>query len=274
MTPRRPADASAKRTVNKEGGGASPRRPIVAIAGLGLIGGSLAKALRRAGYRVIGVDTPARARAARRALTEVAASVADASARADVLVLAAPPAANLRLLRAVARAKPDGLVVTDVGGAKRAICAEAKRLRLRRFVGGHPMAGRERSGFASSSPDLFRGRAWILTPGRPADEATRVVSRLARAVGARPALLTPAAHDRVVAYLSHVPQIVSWALAGAARRDPVAGRHLALAGPGFAGMTRLARSPRKLWREVLAQNAREVARARAALLRELRRAGR
>jgi prephenate dehydrogenase len=246
------------------------RHPVVAIAGLGLIGGSLAKALRRAGYRVIGVDRPARLRAARAALSGTAASVAEASSRADVLVLAAPPAANLRLLRQVARAKADRLVVTDVGSAKRAICAEARRLRVRGFVGGHPMAGRERSGFAASSPDLFRGCAWILTPRRGETEAARVVSRLARAVGARPSRLTPSQHDRVVAYLSHVPQIVAWAIEGAARRDAVAGRHLGLAGPGFAGMTRLARSPRSLWREVLEQNEREVARARAALIRELR----
>jgi prephenate dehydrogenase len=252
---------------------ASARRPVVAIAGLGLIGGSLAKALTLAGYRVIGVDTPARRRAARSALAEAAASVTEAASRADVLVLAAPPAANLRLLRQVARAGHPRLVVTDVGGAKRAICAEAKRLRVRGFVGGHPMAGRERSGFAWSSPDLFRGCAWILTPGSSAS-ALRTVSRLVRAVGARPARLTPAAHDRAVAYLSHVPQIVSWALASAARGDAVARRHLDLAGPGFASMTRLAGSPRALWREVLAQNAREVARARAALLRELRRVGR
>lgn len=250
---------------------ARPRRPVVAIAGLGLVGGSLAKALRRAGHRVIGVDTPARLRAARAALSEAAASVTEASSRADVLVLAAPPAANLRLLREVARAGADHLVVTDVGSAKRAICAEARRLGVRGFVGGHPMAGRERSGFAASSPDLFRGCAWILTPARGAADATRAVSRLARAVGARPALLAPAVHDRVVAYLSHVPQMVSWAIASAARSDPVTRRHLALAGPGFASMTRLARSPRGWWREVLAQNAGEVARARAALLRELRR---
>ncbi|HET9315320.1 MAG TPA: prephenate dehydrogenase/arogenate dehydrogenase family protein [Vicinamibacteria bacterium] len=251
-----------------------PRRPKVAIAGLGLIGGSLAKALRRAGYRVIGVDAPARARDARAAVSETADTVTDACARADVLVLAAPPAANLRLLRQAARAAPDGLVITDVGSAKRAICAEAKRLRLRGFVGGHPMAGRERSGFAASSPDLFRGCAWILTPDRSAGPATRVVARLARAVGARPAVLTPAVHDRVVAYLSHVPQVVSWAIASAARNDPVARRHLALAGPGYASMTRLAHSPRGWWREVLAQNAREVARARASLLREVRRIAR
>jgi prephenate dehydrogenase len=245
------------------------RRPVVAIAGLGLIGGSLAKALTRAGYRVIGVDTAARLRAARRAIAETAASVTAAAARADVLVLAAPPAANLRLLREVAQAGREHLVVTDVGGAKRAICAEGKRLRVRGFVGGHPMAGRERSGFASSSPDLFRGCAWILTQDRQAAGAARVVSGLVRAVGARPVRLTPAAHDRVVAYLSHVPQIVAWALARAARGDAVARRHLTLAGPGFASMTRLARSPVPLWRELLAQNAREVARAQAALVREL-----
>jgi prephenate dehydrogenase len=248
------------------------RRPTVAIAGLGLIGGSLAKALTRAGYRVIGVDTPARVRTARRALAETAASVGEAAARADVLVLAAPPSVNLRLLRAVARLGRDGLVVTDVGGAKRAICAEAKRLRLVGFVGGHPMAGRERSGFGASSADLFRGCAWILTPDRSSARAVRTVSALAQAVGARPVRVPPATHDRVIAYLSHVPQIVSWALARVAAGDPVASRHLRLAGPGFASMTRLARSPVPLWRDVLAQNASEVARAREALLRELRRA--
>lgn len=248
------------------------RRPVVAIAGLGLIGGSLAKALSRAGYRVIGVDTPARMRAARRALAETAASIEDAASRADVLVLAAPPTANLRLLRAVALLGRDGLVVTDVGGAKHAICTEAKRLGIAGFVGGHPMAGRERSGFAASSADLFRGCAWILTPDRSSARAVRAVSALARAVGARAVRVPPATHDRVVAYLSHVPQIVSWALARAAASDPVARRHLRLAGPGFASMTRLARSPVPLWRDVLAQNASEVARARKRLLRELRRA--
>jgi prephenate dehydrogenase len=248
----------------------SARRPTVAVAGLGLIGGSLAKALTRAGYRVIGVDTVARSRVARRAgaIAATAPSVAAAVREADVLVLAAPPVANLRLLAEAARAAAPTLVITDVSSVKRPIVAAARRLRLARFVGGHPMAGRERSGFAASSADLFRGCPWVLTPS--AAGARRVVARIARDVGAHPVVVPEGAHDRAIAYLSHLPQIVSWALAAAARGDRVTARLLRLAGPGFRDMTRLARSPRALWREVLAQNATEVTRARKDLVRALR----
>lgn len=236
-------------------------RPTVAIVGLGLVGGSLARALTREGYRVIGVDTPAvRRRALRaRAVAATYSTPERAAKRAEIVVLAAPPAENLRLLRRLARGARPGLVVTDVGGVKGRICREAARLGFEGFVGGHPMAGSERSGFGASTAQLFRGRPWILTPAGAG--AMALVRSLVRAVGASPALLSPADHDRVVAYLSHLPQLVAWALLDAARRDPVASRHLRLAGPGFLDMTRLARSPRGLWREILRQNRREVARA-------------
>lgn len=247
-------------------------RPRVAIVGLGLIGGSLARALTRAGYRVIGVDRPAvrgRARAAG-AVAETAATPERAVAVADVVVLAAPPEANLRLLRRVARAARPDLVVTDVGSVKGPICSEAKQLGLTAFVGGHPMAGAESRGFAASSGDLFRSRPWILTSSGAPPQALGRVRSLLRAVGARPVVLDPADHDRIVAFLSHVPQLVAWALRDAAVGDAVAARHIALAGPAFRDMTRLARSPRPLWREILGQNRREVARALLALGRALR----
>ncbi len=248
------------------------KRPVVAIAGLGLIGGSLARALTRAGYRVIGHDRPAVLRAARRAgaIALAARDLRGAAAEADVVVLAAFPAANLRLLRRLARLRRADLVMTDVGGVKSAVCREAARLRLRRFVGGHPLAGTERSGFGAGRADLFAGRAWVLTPGRATDPAAvNVVARLARAVGGRPRFMSPREHDRAVAYLSHLPQLVAWALWAAAEGDRVAARHLDDAGPGFRDMTRLARSPRRLWRQILAQNAPEVRRALRALRRTL-----
>ncbi len=251
----------------------SRSRPRVAVVGLGLIGGSLARALTRAGYTVAGVDRPAVARAAKaaRAVARSTPRIEEALAVADVVVLAAPPAVNLRLLPRVARAARPGLVVTDVGSVKGPIGRAADRLGLA-FVGGHPMAGNERSGFAASSARLFRGRAWILCPGHRAPvDAVASVKRLARAVGARPVRMSAAEHDRTVAFLSHAPQLVSWALVDAARADPVARRRLAVAGPGFAGMTRLAASPPALWRDILAQNRREVDRAVGALLRALRR---
>jgi prephenate dehydrogenase len=247
-------------------------KPVVAVIGLGLVGGSVARALTRAGYTVVGVDRPAVARRARRtrAVTRTASSLERAVSGADVVVLAAPPRANLRLLRRTARAAPD-VLVTDVGSVKGPIVRLASSLRLRRFVGGHPMAGSERSGLAASDPMLFRGRPWILTPARASPRDMAVLRRLIRAMGARPVVMTSAEHDRAVAFLSHVPQLVAWALRDAAHGDAVTARRLGLAGPGFRDMTRLARSPRRLWREILEQNGREVNGALAAVQRALRR---
>lgn len=242
----------------------------VAIVGLGLVGGSLARALSARGHHVIGVDgAPARRRArAARAVSATMATAEEAARSADLLVLAAPPRANLALLRRVARCCRDGLVVTDVGSVKGPIAREARRLGLTRFVGGHPVAGNEGSGFGASSARLFEGRSWILTPSAE-PSALRRVRAMVRAVGARPVLMEADPHDRALAFLSHVPQIVSWALLEAALHDEVARRLLALAGPGFRDMTRLARSPRPLWREILAQNRVEVARALRAVRRAL-----
>jgi prephenate dehydrogenase len=242
-------------------------RPVVAIVGLGLIGGSLARALTRAGYRVLGVDKPGVRRRARAqgAVAQTMATPEAAARRADVVVLAAPPRANLALLRRLAGRASPGLVITDVGSVKGPICGLARRLGLRGFVGGHPVAGTEGRGLAAASPDLFRGRAWALTPTPRGTRALSRVRALVRAVGGRPVTVSARDHDRALAFLSHLPQVVSFALLDAVRHDPVAARHLRLAGPGFRDMTRLARSPRPLWREILGQNRAEVARALRAL---------
>lgn len=249
-----------------------PRQADVAIVGLGLIGGSLARALSRRGLRIIGIDRPdvvRRARAAR-----VVSSGSDdlgRAADARIVVLAAPPRANLALLRRLARLVSEDIVVTDLGSVKVPICRAARALGLRSFVGGHPMAGSERSGFAASDGALFRGHPWILTPEGAPPRAVAAVRKLARLAGGKPYTMRAVDHDRTVAFLSHVPQLVAWAIDGAARGDSTAARNLALAGPGFRDMTRLARSPRPLWREILAENRGEVARALSALSRALRR---
>jgi len=244
----------------------------VAVVGLGLIGGSLAKALARAGHRVIGVDRPRVARRAlrQRAIAAMAPTPEAAAAEADVVVLAAPPRTNLALLGRVARVARARLVVTDVGSVKQPILARARRLGLARFVGGHPMAGSERAGLDAASGELFRGRPWFLVPGPAAPAAAvRRIRALVRAAGARPVELDAASHDRLVAYLSHVPQLAAWALLEAARGEPLVRRHLDLAGPGFRDMTRLARSPRGIWREILGQNRPQVARALSAFRKAL-----
>lgn len=242
------------------------------IAGLGLIGGSLARALTRAGWRVIGFDRASVMRRALRARAVAATGrdLASAVRGAHVVVLAAPPKANVRLLRQLAGCVSRGVVVTDVCSVKRSICREAERLGLLGFVGGHPMAGASVSGFAASSAELFRGRTWILVPG-PSRRAVAMVRRLVRAVGAEPVSVSDAArHDRAMAFLSHLPQLVSWALLKAAQSDPVAARHLALAGPGFSEMTRLASSPPSLWREILHENRDEMARCLAGFRRAIK----
>ena len=216
------------------------KKPAVAIVGLGLVGGSLARALSAAGYRVIGHDRP---RVLRQALASGAIAVAARSvplavADADIVVLAASPRTNRRLLSQVARAARAGATLTDVGSVKRGICGDARRRGLTRFVGGHPMAGREASGFAASKPDLFHGRRWILTPDADASPASlRALRALVRAAGARPVVMTAAEHDRAVAFLSHVPQVVAWALFGAAKADRVATAHLDVAGTAWKGGT-------------------------------------
>ena len=241
----------------------------VAVVGLGLVGGSLARALTAAGWPVIGVDRPRVRRAARRAgAVSATASSVEGAAGADLVVLAAPPAANRALLARLARVAPPGLVVTDVGSVKAPIVRDARRMGLPGFVGGHPMAGTERQGFSASRADLLRGAPWWIVPAAD-PQATRAVRKLVRAVGARPLTADAAVHDRVVAFLSHAPQVASWALLEAARADPVARRHLAGAGPGFRDMTRLARGPKALWRQILEENRTEVRRALLAVARQL-----
>ncbi len=248
------------------------KAPDVAIIGLGLMGGSLARALRRKKLRVLGVDRAPVVRKARAAgAIHAAATDPRASLAAPLVVLAAPPQANLALLRRLGPIAPPRAVLTDLGSVKSPIAHLARRLGLKRFVGGHPMTGSERAGFGASTPDLFRGHPWILTPNGCDPQALASVRRLVRVTGARPFSMPPGEHDRVIAFLSHMPQLLSWAIDGAARRDPVALRHLHLAGPGFRDMTRLARSSRTLWREILAQNEREIGRAMAALEQAMKR---
>ncbi len=247
------------------------RRPRVAIVGLGLVGGSLARRLVARGYVVTGIDWPhvVRRALAARAITR-GATRAEAAAASDVVVLAAPPATNLRLLRRLAKVAGERLVVSDVSSVKGAIAREALRLGFAGFVGGHPMAGTEEQGFAASRAALFEGAAWWLVPSK-SRRANRIVRELVRDAGARPVTTDAATHDRVMAFLSHAPQVAAWAIQEAARRDPVARRHLRRAGPGFRDMTRLARSPRGLWSDILAQNRSEVRRALRALARSLER---
>lgn len=237
----------------------------VAVVGVGLIGGSIGLAIRRRarGARVVGIDRPAvlrRARA-RGAVHEGTAALARGLRGCDLVVLALPVDGIIRILPRVAlHAAPDA-VITDVGSTKGTIAAAARRAGLRgRFVGGHPMAGSERSGVDHALADLFLDAPWILCPEEASDAARARLRAFVRRLGARPHTLTPACHDEVVARLSHLPQIASVAIVNSAARGEARGA-LHLAGPAFRQMTRLAGSPPRLWQGILRTNRAAVRRA-------------
>jgi prephenate dehydrogenase len=257
----------------------------IAIAGLGLIGGSIALAVRDRwpSTRVIGIDTPS---VLAHALGSGAIDRADDGigvvAEVDLLVLAAPVKQNLALLAELSAALPGdsaaarvtipgrGLIVTDVGGTKRSIVEAARRLPDRVvFVGGHPLGGGERGGFAFARPDLFVGRPWIFTPD--GDRSAAAVPRLAQfaaGLGARATTLRPDEHDQLMAYVSHLPQLVASALM------EVVGAHagvdgLRLAGRGLLDTTRLASSPPDVWRDICATNTETIGEAIDRLIERL-----
>ncbi len=241
------------------------------VFGLGLIGGSLAAAIRERGLgTVTAVDRAevlqserAAALAERRVDVADAAAVAAALRGAELVVLATPVSSILATLPAAVAA---GAVVTDCGSTKRAIarCAAAQA-RGARFVPGHPMAGAPVGGLANARADLFSGRRWILCPERSDEEAVAVVERLALAVGGQVVRMTAAEHDRAVAMTSHVPQLLASALAVlGARRSALAG-----AGPAFLDATERAGGGEAMWRDVFGTNADEVATALWDLTQEI-----
>jgi prephenate dehydrogenase len=232
------------------------------MLGLGLIGGSVARAAARAGMEVR-AWTPAGTGPREAAADGIAAapSLSAVIAEADLVVIAAPPLASLALVDELAGvpALSADAVVTDVVSTKVAIVERARAAGLR-FVGGHPLAGRETSGYGGSDPDLFRDRPWVVVPPEPADDAAEArVAALADACGARLIRMSAGDHDRAVATISHLPLLLAAALAetGATGSDWAAARELAAG--GWASMTRLARGDPEMGAGILATNAREVA---------------
>ena len=243
----------------------------IAIVGVGLVGGSFAGALRRAGAvaTVVGVDRNAEAleRALALGVIDTAAeSVSEAAAGADLVVVAVPVRAAASVLHDVALALDPGAVVTDVGSTKEEVTGAAReelRALFPRFVPGHPIAGREASGVDAATPDLFKGARVVLTPvAETAPDAIDVVRGCWEAAGARVALLDAATHDRIFAAVSHLPHLLSFALVSEIGARANASELLAFAAGGFRDFTRIAASSPEMWRDIALQN-------RAALLDEL-----
>lgn len=235
----------------------------VAIIGTGLIGGSIGLALRRKRIFRTGFDRPEVLKKALKmsAVDRRAKDLEEAVEGADLVVLAVPVGKILALLPKLTSLIPPAAVITDVGSAK----AEIGRLAskgLKNFIGGHPLAGKAEGGIKNADAGLFVGKNWFLCPGgNPA--ALARMKTFVRSLGARPVVVEPERHDRMLAATSHLPQLVSTLLAAAVadllgeetKRLPV------FAGPGFRDTTRLARSPFSVWGDVFASNRLEVGRA-------------
>ncbi|MEC5405223.1 prephenate dehydrogenase/arogenate dehydrogenase family protein [Paraburkholderia sp. MPAMCS5] len=249
------------------------------IFGVGLIGGSLARALRERGEAdgartVVGVGRSAAssARALELGVIDSAAPLNDdaalrvALAGADVVLLAAPVAQTQPLLERIAPFLDANTIVTDAGSTKSDVVAAARAAlgaRIGQFVPGHPIAGREASGVEAALPDLYIGRNVVLCPLR--ENAPQAVERIAamwRASGALVREMAPDQHDRVFASVSHLPHVLSFALVEQILNSPDAALKFSFAAGGFRDFTRIAASSPEMWRDVCVAN-------RAALLDEL-----
>jgi len=234
----------------------------IAILGLGLMGGSLGMALRRAGIgRVIsGYDAlPGRAERARAlgAITTVAESPAAAVMGADLVVLGAPVLAIRELLGAIAPHLVPRAVVTDLGSTKAEVVRWARESLPdpSRFIAGHPMAGKERSGIEAAAADLFAGAVWCLTPDAgTAPDALARLRTLVAALGARPLVLDPARHDEAVAGASHLPLLAAAALVRAVSMQPDWPDVGRLAAGGFRDTTRVASGDPRMARDIALTN--------------------
>lgn len=235
-----------------------PRFNTITIVGPGLLGGSLGLALKLRGYggRIIGVarraETLATARA-RGCIDDAATDLTAAVRAAELVVLATPVRSACSLLKAMAGALPDGAVITDVGSTKQSIVATAERVLSdpSRFVGSHPMAGAETSGPQAARAELYVGKPVILTPTESTDaDAVSAVESLWRAMGMRVHRMSPAAHDRAVAAISHLPHAVSALLMRFAAESGA----LPVASTGLADMTRLAGGDVEMWADIFTDN--------------------
>lgn len=248
------------------------------LIGVGLIGGSLARDLRRLGL-VRGVTgfsrTPANLRYAlnHKVITHIGGSLKRELERSDLVILAEPVEALLKRLPVVARlARPNALVI-DVGSTKGAIVDRAERLfKASNFVGCHPMAGREVSGVRASLLGLFKGKTTVITPGKGTRRAMIARARaLWTAVGARVVVMSAKEHDQRVALSSHLPQLIASTLMNVAARQARLKDLARCLGNGFRDTTRIAASDAGMWREIFSQNRRHLVALIAAFQTQLAR---
>jgi prephenate dehydrogenase len=241
----------------------------VAIVGIGLIGGSFGLALRREfpAARVVGFDrADVLAQAlGRGAISEAASDIVSAVRGADLVYIALPIGATVDVLPKIAEVADANTLVTDTGSTKALICQQAQKYFRggTRFLGGHPMAGKENSGIEHADADLFRGTRYaLIAPVSDPDPRMQKFAALLQRIGAEPVWCDAETHDWAVGIVSHLPQLASVALAHVvADETDETGLPLTLAGPGLADMLRLAGSPYDIWRDTCLTNRENIAHA-------------
>ena len=224
----------------------------IAIIGLGLIGGSLAKALKEKGYKITGITKSSKT--IRLALKEkvIFKGFTKLNSKAlenvDVIFICTPLHLIIGYLNKISKLK-QGIIITDVGSTKTEICKYAKKTFSTQssilnpqssFIGGHPMAGTEKAGFTVSNKNLFKNCAWILTPIDKNNESLTIIKIIVKKIGAKPIITTPEKHDQAVALVSHLPLLVSIGLCETVKNSGLRDFASMIASSGFRDMTRIA----------------------------------
>lgn len=253
----------------------------ITIIGTGLIGGSFALALKQHGFagRIVGCDRePVLARAQAAGVIEEGVADPGLAARgSQVVLLATPVGAILDLIERIGPTLSAGTLLTDVGSTKSDIAARAQAVfgsnAAARFLPGHPMAGKERSGLEQADGDVFNNAVWLVTPSPGQDIEAGLSGEflgLIRGIGSRVVALDPARHDRLCAWISHMPQMLAVSLAATVADefgdDP---ELLAIGGRALREMTRTAASPYYWWRDVALTNTRNIEEALSRLEQRL-----
>jgi prephenate dehydrogenase len=233
----------------------------VAIVGVGLIGGSFGLAIRKAGFdgEIIGVSSqPALEAGLHSGAISSSATLEQAAARADLIYLAQPVDRILRTIEQLGYLVPARCLITDAGSTKAAIVQKAAEcLPSGTFLGGHPVAGKEQRGVDAADAELFRGRRYVLTPTGPDTPATQNLRSWLHLIGAITVDMPAQDHDATVAFTSHLPQLLSTALAATLGRQSNPHIHRVF-GSGLLDMTRLALSSPDLWLSILETNKLQV----------------
>ncbi|HIV72491.1 MAG TPA: prephenate dehydrogenase/arogenate dehydrogenase family protein [Candidatus Aquabacterium excrementipullorum] len=237
------------------------------LIGCGLMGGSFALALKKAGLvrRVVGYSkSPSTVEKARRlGVIDVAAeSALLAVSGSDIVIIAVPVAATESTFRAIRHLVDPGVLFMDVGSTKRDVVDAARRVlkeRLPSFVPAHPIAGREVAGIEHADAQLYQGRKVILTPLQQTDPVlVQKATDVWAAIGCQVLKMTPENHDTAFAAVSHLPHLVAFAYINAMQQQPSGREFLSLAGPGFRDFTRIAASEPTVWRDILLSNREEI----------------